>query len=91
LKDYNVKENIDTLHTVVTEAAARKEREESGQDVWRDGLQPQEAVRARAVPLLEAEVERLRAMLKGVSDCILYALARVIEFLRCRWRRKAIA
>ena len=66
MKAYNVKENIDTLHTVVGEAVERKAKGQSGTDVWKEGLEPQAAIRARTVPLLETEVKRLRTVLKDV-------------------------
>jgi hypothetical protein len=63
--------NIDTLHTVVNEAVARKARGELGQDVWKDLLEPHMAICARTAPLLEAEAKRLREMLKNVRRVIL--------------------
>jgi hypothetical protein len=69
-----VKENIDILHGVVTDAVVRQESGISGKDVWNENLQPQTAVRARTIPVLEAESERLREMLKQVGrhsiECI---------------------
>jgi len=62
-----VKHNIDILHAVVTEARARKQRGEIGNDVWREDLQPRVAVRARTVPLLEKEAARLRASLEEME------------------------
>jgi hypothetical protein len=71
LKDYDIKENIDTLHQVVLEAQERKARGETRQDVWKEGLQPKDAIRARIYPVLEAEAERLREMLKKVWELLL--------------------
>ena len=67
-KKYNVKENLDNLHAVVTAARARKQAGYDGKDVWREDLQPRAAVRARTIPLLEQERERLRAELAQVSS-----------------------
>jgi hypothetical protein len=64
--EYELKYNIDILHAVVTEARARKQRGEIGNDVWREDLQPKAAVRARTVPLLEKEAAKLRATLDEV-------------------------
>ncbi|KAH7885834.1 hypothetical protein F5I97DRAFT_1159571 [Phlebopus sp. FC_14] len=68
-KDFNVKDNINILHAVVTEARARKQRgETNGKDVWRQDLEPRAAVRARTIPVLESEVERLKATLKSLEE-----------------------
>lgn len=68
-KEFNVRESINTLHTVVSEARARKQRGEvDGKDVWRENLAPRAAVRARSVRVMEPEVEHLRAQLKAVSS-----------------------
>lgn len=61
-----MKDNIDVLHAVVTEARARKQGGEIGVDVWREDLQPMAAVRARTVPVLQSEAERLRMTLEQV-------------------------
>jgi hypothetical protein len=66
--EYDLKHNIDILHAVVTEARARKQSGEIGIGVWRDDLQPEAAVRARTIPLLEKEAMRLRATLEEVRD-----------------------
>ena len=65
-KKYNVKENLDNLHAVVTAARARKQADYDSKDVWREDLQPRAAVRARTIPLLERERDRLRAELAQV-------------------------
>ena len=53
---------------VVTDARARKQRGEmEAKDVWREDLEPRAAVRARTVPILESDVERLKATLQSVS------------------------
>ena len=62
----DVKPNVDTLHAVVTEARARKKAGYTGKDVWREDIQPSAAVRARIIPILEAEKERLKAQLEEV-------------------------
>lgn len=67
--EYNLKENIDSLHAVVTDARARKQNgQTSGEDVWRENIEPRAAVRARTIPLLQAEAERLRATLLEVCS-----------------------
>ncbi|KAI0774776.1 hypothetical protein BD413DRAFT_536292 [Trametes elegans] len=67
-KKYNVKENLDNLHAVVTAARARKQAGYDGHDVWREDLQPRAAVRARTVPLLERERDRLQAELSELTE-----------------------
>lgn len=64
---YGVRENIDILHKIVTEAKARKD---VTKDTWRGDLQPEGAVCARTIPVLEAEAAQLEE-----------TLARVIEFV----------
>lgn len=63
-----MKENIDILHAIVTEARARKQSGEIGKDVWKEELKPQSATRARVLPLLEKEAAKLRATLAQVSN-----------------------
>lgn len=65
----DVKPNVDTLHAVVTEARARKKAGYTGKDVWREDIQPSVAARARIIPILEAEKERLKAQLEEVRAC----------------------
>ncbi|KIK60523.1 hypothetical protein GYMLUDRAFT_43846 [Collybiopsis luxurians FD-317 M1] len=61
---YNLRENIDTLHTIVTEAKERKKASvEPGSDSWKEGLEPRGAIAARTVPVLEREAQRLRESL----------------------------
>ncbi|KAG6332660.1 hypothetical protein ID866_6428 [Astraeus odoratus] len=68
-KDFNVRENINTLHSVVTDARARKQRGDiHRKDLWKENLDPRAAVRARSVPLLQAETDRLRATLKKLEE-----------------------
>ncbi|KAI0642443.1 hypothetical protein C8Q79DRAFT_985896 [Trametes meyenii] len=67
-KKYNVKENLDNLHGVVTAARVRRQAEYLGNDLWREDLQPRAAVRARTVPLLEKERDRLRAELSQLTN-----------------------
>ena len=69
-RKYNVKDNLDNLHAVVTAARARKQASYEGRDVWREDLQPRAAVRARTVPVLEKERDRLRAELAQVCGVL---------------------
>ena len=55
----------------MTEAHARAEGEESGPDLWTDSLEPSAAVRARAVPVLQRERDRLIAQLERVRESYL--------------------
>ncbi|KAF9804042.1 hypothetical protein IEO21_09488 [Rhodonia placenta] len=69
LKQFNVRENLDNLHAVVTEARIRKQSGNyDGKDVWREDLHPSVAVRARTTPLLEKERDRLRAELEELEN-----------------------
>lgn len=65
---YGVRDNIDILHKIVTEAKARKD---VTKDIWREDIQPRNAVYARTIPVLEAETAQLEEI-----------LARVIELAR---------
>lgn len=67
---YRIRENVDILHKIVTEAKARKERGELTKDVWREDLQPRNAVCARTIPVLEAETARLRETLAQASESL---------------------
>ncbi len=62
----DVKPNVDKLHAVVTEARARKKAGYTGKDIWREDVQPSAAARARIIPILEAERDRLRVQLEEV-------------------------
>ena len=54
---------------MVTDARTRKQSGQiGGVDVWREDLEPRAAVRARTIPLLQAEAERLKATLSNVSS-----------------------
>ncbi|KAI0917965.1 hypothetical protein AcV5_002760 [Taiwanofungus camphoratus] len=68
LRQFNVKENLDNLHAVVTEARSRKQTNYNGKDVWREDLHPSAAVRARTIPLLEQERDRLLVELKELDS-----------------------
>ncbi|KAG2039935.1 hypothetical protein BDR03DRAFT_1090297 [Suillus americanus] len=68
-KEFNVKDSINILHAVVSEARARKQHGEiHGKDVWRENLAPRAAVRARTVRVMESEVERARAELQALEE-----------------------
>ncbi|KIK90519.1 hypothetical protein PAXRUDRAFT_831642, partial [Paxillus rubicundulus Ve08.2h10] len=68
-KDFKVRESVNILHAVVTEARTRKQRGETdGKDIWREDLEPRAAVHARSVPIFESEVERLKATLKSLEE-----------------------
>ncbi|KIL69439.1 hypothetical protein M378DRAFT_21594 [Amanita muscaria Koide BX008] len=66
-KDYNVQENVDTLHRIVLEAKERKASGEVSKDAWRQDLDPRTAVCARTIPQLESEVQRLRESLVALE------------------------
>ena len=63
-----MKSNLDRLHAVVTEAKQRQSEGYTGDDVWREDLKPDGAARAKILPLLEEERERLEAQLAEVRD-----------------------
>ncbi|KII87251.1 hypothetical protein PLICRDRAFT_42888 [Plicaturopsis crispa FD-325 SS-3] len=82
---YAFRENIDILHAVVTEARERRRRAEHGsKDVWRETLQPREAIRARTVPLLISERDKLRAWLKELEEENRGLQAQVVANVRSR-------
>lgn len=64
--DVNLKQCIDDLHAAVVEAKLRKQKGEVRPDIWKEDLHPRAATRARTVPLLEKERERLLAELQEV-------------------------
>ncbi|KAJ7155448.1 hypothetical protein C8R43DRAFT_431743 [Mycena crocata] len=59
-QDYDLQNNIDILDKIVTEAKARKASGNLGPDVWKENLSPQSTVRGRTIPILHAQVKRLR-------------------------------
>ncbi|KAG2011697.1 hypothetical protein CC2G_011785 [Coprinopsis cinerea AmutBmut pab1-1] len=61
--DYNVQENIDILHKIVTDAKERKAKGETRKDAWREDLDPHVAVCAKTGPILEKEIQRLKQQL----------------------------
>ncbi|KAI0316185.1 hypothetical protein OF83DRAFT_1173143 [Amylostereum chailletii] len=63
-----VQERLDRMHAVVTEARARHQSGEVRADVWREDLDPRTAVRARTIPVLESEADRLRAQLASMEE-----------------------
>ncbi|KAI0825556.1 hypothetical protein BC629DRAFT_1586459 [Irpex lacteus] len=68
LAKMDVKPNVDKLHAVVTEARARKKAGYTGKDIWREDVQPSAAARARIIPILEAERDRLRVQLEELDQ-----------------------
>lgn len=68
-----MRDSINVLHGVVTDARARKQRGETGtKDIWKEDLEPHAAVRARTVPVLESEVEKLKATLQNASPFVIH-------------------
>ena len=65
-KKYNVQENIDILHKIVTDAKDRKIMGDTRKDTWQDHLDPKVAVCARTVPVLNSEAARLRNLIAKV-------------------------
>ncbi|KAJ3755572.1 hypothetical protein F5878DRAFT_620270 [Lentinula raphanica] len=66
---YKLRENIDTLHALVTEAKERKKAgAPPGKDTWRENLDARSAMAARTVPVLEQEAKRLRETLASLKD-----------------------
>lgn len=68
LKRLDVKPNLDRLHAVVVEAKKRKAQGYTGKDIWKEDLKPDAAVRAKLVPLLEEERDRLKAQLEELDQ-----------------------
>lgn len=66
-------EGIDELSQMSREAKQRLAAGGyEGKDVWRDNIAPRDAVRARTIPLLEAERERLQNELAEVPIANLF-------------------
>lgn len=65
-KEYDVQENIDLLHKVVNEAKDRSLRGDTGNDVWKEGLEPRTGIAARTVPILKTEMDRLHESVEQV-------------------------
>ncbi|THH27684.1 hypothetical protein EUX98_g6505 [Antrodiella citrinella] len=86
LVQFNIKENLDKVQTVVSEAKARKKQQEpyEGHDLWREDLQPRAAVRARTIPLLEKERDRLKEMLIELDEGNLKLQAEMQANVRAR-------
>ncbi|KZT25125.1 hypothetical protein NEOLEDRAFT_1133875 [Neolentinus lepideus HHB14362 ss-1] len=87
LGEYNAKEKIDILHAVVTEARTRRQRggeELTRKDLWREDLQPRQAVRSRTIPVLEHEVERLKKTLKELEERNLRLQSQIEANVRAR-------
>jgi hypothetical protein len=51
---------------VVTEAKQRQRAGYTGKDIWKEDLKPDAAARAKIIPLLQEERERLQAQLDEV-------------------------
>ena len=64
--EIKLKQCVDDLHAAVVDAKLRKQKGVVRPDVWREDLHPRAATRARTIPLLEKERERLLAELQEV-------------------------
>ena len=64
--EVKLKQCVDDLHAAVVDAKLRKQKGVVRPDIWREDLHPRAATRARTVPLLEKERERLLAELQEV-------------------------
>lgn len=82
-EEYDVRDSIDSLHAIINEATKRKARGEKGEDVWREDVQPHQAVSARTVPRLQAEMVRLQERLETV--CSLYS-GKCCGLMGYRWK-----
>ena len=87
LAQYNAAEAVDTLHKCVLEAKERQKQGVVSKDAWRADLTPRAAVRARTVPALEEERDRMRVQLEEVSERC-YELTRGPAELFCSWNKK---
>ncbi|KAK7466349.1 hypothetical protein VKT23_005077 [Stygiomarasmius scandens] len=67
-EQYNLQDNLDAFHQIISEAKQRKADETVGKDVWREDLEPVGLVCARTVPDLEAEAERLREAVAAMEE-----------------------
>lgn len=64
--DTYLKQCIDDLHAAIVDAKLRNQKGEVRPDIWREGLYPRAATRARTVPLLEKDRERRLGELQEV-------------------------
>lgn len=71
-KKYNVQENIDILHKIVTDAKDRKLMGDARKDTWQDHLDPKVAACARTVPVLNSEAARLRNLIAKVLHIFVF-------------------
>ncbi|KAJ6581456.1 hypothetical protein B0H19DRAFT_1251675 [Mycena capillaripes] len=62
-QEYDLQNNIDILDKMVSEAKARKASGNIGPNVWTENLHPRSAVCGRTIPILDAQVKRLRESL----------------------------
>ncbi|KAI0343017.1 hypothetical protein BDW22DRAFT_1419756 [Trametopsis cervina] len=68
LAKMEVKPNVDRLHAVIMDARARKKAGYTGKDIWREELLPSAAARARIIPTLKSERDRLKAQLEELDQ-----------------------
>ncbi|KAI0029363.1 hypothetical protein K488DRAFT_88809 [Vararia minispora EC-137] len=88
LKEEDAQARIDALDAVVVDARTRKRAGAPvPPDVWRADLAPRQAARARTVPVLEQERNRLKAYLAQLEEENVRAMDAVAE----RKRRQAEA
>jgi len=84
LTQYSAAEAIDTLHKCVLEAKEAQKNGTEPKDAWRDELAPRIAVRARTVPVLEEERDRMRKDLENLEQENLRLIAELKEQKRER-------
>lgn len=87
--DTDLEQCIDDLHAAVVDAKLRKQKGEVRPDIWREDLHPRDATRARTVPLLEREKERLFAELQEVAS--LTSIIRNHSLIPARGRESTVA
>lgn len=85
-----MKQNIDDLHSVVSEARLRKKTGEVRQDVWKEDLHPREATRARTIPVLAQSRDQLIAELQQVCAKLPF-VQQLMLASTVRRRKQAIA
>ncbi|KDQ19025.1 hypothetical protein BOTBODRAFT_63154 [Botryobasidium botryosum FD-172 SS1] len=67
LQAYNAAAAIDELQTVISAGRARVSTSDKGKDMWKADLDPKAAARARTVPILKSERDRLLEALREVE------------------------
>ncbi|KIY62721.1 hypothetical protein CYLTODRAFT_404200 [Cylindrobasidium torrendii FP15055 ss-10] len=67
-EQYRVQENITVMHRAILDAERRKREGTTRKDAWKDGRAPQDIAAASTIPILQAEKNRLNAILNKLEE-----------------------